>query len=141
MCVTAQWEALPPGQGFFLGELVYFVAQTGPLLTGERLYVDSCYATGSKDPKSIPRVDIITNYGCVHEHAVTQLFAVTGLSLHVLTDVLCFDFRLQLPDRQQQGGQQLPVPDERWQCVNILCGFIFLPSCLTSKIKTSPTTT
>ncbi|KAM8735718.1 uncharacterized protein AB9X84_024076 isoform 1-T1 [Acanthopagrus schlegelii] len=62
---NAQWEALPPGQGFFLGELVYFVAQTGPLLTGERLYVDSCYATGSKDPKSIPRVDIITNYGCL----------------------------------------------------------------------------
>lgn len=106
VCVTAQWEPLPPGLGFFLGELVYFVAQAGPLLAGERLYVDSCYATGSKDPNSMPRVDIITNYGCVQEHAVTQLFAVTGLSLHMSSLMCCallFDYSC-LTDSSREGS-------------------------------------
>ncbi|XP_069028092.1 uncharacterized protein [Embiotoca jacksoni] len=62
---NAQWEPLPRGRWLFLGEPVYFVAQAGAPLVGERLYVDSCYATSSKDPDSLPRVDIISNYGCM----------------------------------------------------------------------------
>ncbi|XP_077430922.1 uncharacterized protein LOC144057346 [Vanacampus margaritifer] len=62
---NAQWEPLSPGDSFVLGEPVNFLAQTGSILPGERLFVDSCYATHSKEPNSMPRVDIITNYGCM----------------------------------------------------------------------------
>ncbi|XP_047455007.1 uncharacterized protein LOC125016520 [Mugil cephalus] len=62
---NAQWEPVLPDQWFPLGEPVYFVAQAGFLLPGERLYVDACYATSSKDPEDTLRVDIITNYGCM----------------------------------------------------------------------------
>ncbi|XP_034052447.1 uncharacterized protein LOC117532940 isoform X2 [Gymnodraco acuticeps] len=62
---NAQGEPVPSGHWFFLGEPVYFVAQAAALFAGERLYVDSCYATSSSDPHSEHRADIITNYGCM----------------------------------------------------------------------------
>ncbi|XP_061677275.1 zona pellucida glycoprotein 3d tandem duplicate 1 isoform X2 [Syngnathoides biaculeatus] len=62
---NAQWEPLPRGHSFVLGELINFVAQTGSVLPGEKLFVDSCYVTHTKDPNSTPKVDIITNYGCM----------------------------------------------------------------------------
>ncbi|KAK1896235.1 Zona pellucida sperm-binding protein 3 [Dissostichus eleginoides] len=62
---NAQGEPVPSGHWFFLGEPVYFVAQAAALLAGERLYVDSCYATSSSDPHSVHRAEIITNYGCM----------------------------------------------------------------------------
>ncbi|XP_033957688.1 uncharacterized protein [Pseudochaenichthys georgianus] len=61
----AQGEPVPSGHWFFLGEPVYFVAQAAALFAGERLYVDSCYATSSSDPHSEHRAEIITNYGCM----------------------------------------------------------------------------
>ncbi|XP_072316853.1 uncharacterized protein [Eucyclogobius newberryi] len=62
---NSQWEVLSPEHEVILGEPVYFVAQTGTLLAGERLYVDSCHVSSSKDPSSSPRVDIISNHGCM----------------------------------------------------------------------------
>ncbi|KAF7226374.1 uncharacterized protein [Nothobranchius furzeri] len=62
---NADWRPIPSGHTFLLGEPLYFVAQVRTLMAGERLYVDSCYATSSEDPGSLPKVDIISNYGCM----------------------------------------------------------------------------
>ena len=82
--LIAQWEPVPSDHWFFLGEPVYFVAQTGALLAEERLYLDSCYATISRDPNSKPKVDIITNYGCVSsKNTVIQISSRIGLALYM----------------------------------------------------------
>ncbi|XP_057690891.1 zona pellucida glycoprotein 3d tandem duplicate 1 [Corythoichthys intestinalis] len=62
---NAQWEPLSADHSFVLGEPVNFVAQSGSLLPGEMLFVDSCHVTLSKDPMSRPKVDLITDYGCM----------------------------------------------------------------------------
>ncbi|RVE62275.1 hypothetical protein OJAV_G00155610 [Oryzias javanicus] len=62
---NAQWEPLPSGHTFLLGESVYFVARAGVLLPGEKLHVESCHATSSQDPTNSLEVDIINNSGCM----------------------------------------------------------------------------
>ncbi|KAM8871083.1 zona pellucida glycoprotein 3d tandem duplicate 1 [Spinachia spinachia] len=63
--LNAKGQPVPPDHWFYLGEPVYFVAQAEVLLAGETLYVNSCYATSSKDPNSTPKMDVISNYGCM----------------------------------------------------------------------------
>ncbi|XP_068590649.1 uncharacterized protein [Cebidichthys violaceus] len=62
---NAQGQPVSSDHWFYLGETMYFVARAKVLLAGERLYVDSCYATSSKEPNSLPKVDIIANNGCM----------------------------------------------------------------------------
>lgn len=86
--LKANWEPLPPGHTFLLGESVYFVARAGVLLAGEKLHVESCHATSSEDPTNSLEVDIINNSGFVtgtHFYRLTYQF-LTDLQayLHIL---------------------------------------------------------
>uniref|UniRef100_A0AAV2MG49 ZP domain-containing protein n=1 Tax=Knipowitschia caucasica TaxID=637954 RepID=A0AAV2MG49_KNICA len=66
---NSHWEAWPPGQELVLGEPVYLVARVRVVLPGETLYVDTCRVTSSEDPESSPRLDLITNHGCMTDSA------------------------------------------------------------------------
>lgn len=48
-----------------LGEPMYFEVSAAYISEDERIFVDSCYAAASTDPKSIPQHDVICNYGYV----------------------------------------------------------------------------
>lgn len=110
ICVlTDRWEPLPPGHWFSLGEPVYFLAHTGPLLTGERLYVDSCYATTSRDPHSMPKVDIIKNYGCVsRKNTVTHFYINWCVPLRALKFIcaLIFNYSCLTDSRREDSNSR-----------------------------------
>lgn len=101
LCLSAQWEPLPPGHRFFLGELVYFLAQAEFLLAGEMLHVDSCYATSSED-----KLDIITNYGCVKwaETVVSHLFLYWYLLISFVS-LFCV-FRCMMDSRREGSSSR-----------------------------------
>ncbi len=58
-----RWERLRRNGSFVLGEPMYFEVSAAYISEDERIFVDSCYATVSTDPKSIPQHDVIYNYG------------------------------------------------------------------------------
>lgn len=105
---------------YLLRYFVYFLVQVEVLMAGERLYVDLCYVTSSKDPNPMPRVDI-RDYGwvcCLQELSYTFLTVVGS------------------PHRQQNRRQTLPVPVRWAQCAQVLCGCLSLQRSFTNKMKT-----
>uniref|UniRef100_A0A8C5D7X2 Zona pellucida sperm-binding protein 3-like n=1 Tax=Gouania willdenowi TaxID=441366 RepID=A0A8C5D7X2_GOUWI len=92
---NAQWEAVPPGSSFLLGEQLYFIAQAGFLVSGERLYVDSCYASSSKDPNSLPKVHLITNYG--YEHVSYCIYTL----IFLINMFVCFGCSCMMDSRRE----------------------------------------
>ncbi|XP_056122183.1 zona pellucida glycoprotein 3d tandem duplicate 1 [Rhinichthys klamathensis goyatoka] len=62
-----RWERLEENVSFVLGEPMYFEVSAAHMSKDERIFVDSCYATASKDPKSIPQHNVICNYGCMED--------------------------------------------------------------------------
>ncbi|XP_023692899.1 zona pellucida sperm-binding protein 3-like isoform X2 [Paramormyrops kingsleyae] len=62
---NARWESPLANEGFVLGEPIYFEASTNFIAKNEQVFVNSCYASPSKKPASMPRVDVIKNFGCM----------------------------------------------------------------------------
>lgn len=62
-----RWERLEENGSFVLGEPMYFEVCAPHTSKNERIFVDSCYATASKDPKSTPQHTVISNYGCMED--------------------------------------------------------------------------
>uniref|UniRef100_A0A3B3DWQ8 Zona pellucida sperm-binding protein 3 n=1 Tax=Oryzias melastigma TaxID=30732 RepID=A0A3B3DWQ8_ORYME len=91
---NAQWEPLPSGHTFLLGESVHFVARAGVLLPGEKLHVESCHATSSQDPTDSLEVDIINNSGCmmdsVREGSRSQFISGGGSVVKFSVDAFLF---------------------------------------------------
>ncbi|XP_062394643.1 zona pellucida sperm-binding protein 3-like [Sardina pilchardus] len=63
--LNAQWEHLDAGEKYVLGEMMYFEASTQHLSKDQRVFVDSCHVTASQDSNSMPRLDVIRNFGCL----------------------------------------------------------------------------
>ncbi|XP_055066959.2 zona pellucida glycoprotein 3d tandem duplicate 1 [Misgurnus anguillicaudatus] len=62
-----RWEILGENESFMLGEPMYFEVSAARIFEEERVFVDSCYATSSKDPNSTPKHSVIHNYGCMED--------------------------------------------------------------------------
>ncbi|ROL41357.1 Zona pellucida sperm-binding protein 3 [Anabarilius grahami] len=58
-----RWESFEENGSFVLGEPMYFEVSAAHTSKDERIFVDSCYATASKDRNSTPQYNVISNYG------------------------------------------------------------------------------
>ncbi|XP_041963991.1 zona pellucida glycoprotein 3d tandem duplicate 1 [Alosa sapidissima] len=63
--LNAQWEHLDVGEKYVLGEPMYFEVSTQHLSKDQWVFVDSCHVTASQDSNSMPRQDVIRNFGCL----------------------------------------------------------------------------
>ncbi|KAJ8332068.1 hypothetical protein SKAU_G00429540 [Synaphobranchus kaupii] len=59
------WEKLGSTGSYMLGEPMYFEASTAFVSRMERVTVTACHVTVSKDANSMPRMDVIGNFGCM----------------------------------------------------------------------------
>ncbi|KAM3595128.1 uncharacterized protein V6R79_018515 [Siganus canaliculatus] len=59
------WSGPPKSQVYQLGDIVHFQVSAPRLPTGAKLYIDTCYATLSKDSDSFLKYIIIDNLGCM----------------------------------------------------------------------------
>ncbi|KAJ8287595.1 hypothetical protein COCON_G00002540 [Conger conger] len=59
------WERLGSTESYMLGAPMNFEASTTRLSRMDRVSVTTCHITVSKDPYSVPRMDVIENFGCM----------------------------------------------------------------------------
>ncbi|XP_041822243.1 zona pellucida sperm-binding protein 3-like [Chelmon rostratus] len=70
--VTENWQSQRPSSVYFLSDVMHIEAA---VLQGHhvplRVYVDSCVATVTPDPGSLPRYPFISNHGCLSDAKLT----------------------------------------------------------------------
>ncbi|KAJ8289728.1 hypothetical protein GJAV_G00004590 [Gymnothorax javanicus] len=60
-----RWERLGSTESFVLGGHMNFEASAPIVSRTERVSVTACHVTASKDPHSMPQMNVIENYGCM----------------------------------------------------------------------------
>ncbi|XP_067352714.1 zona pellucida sperm-binding protein 3 [Channa argus] len=72
--LKAKGNEIPVGQGFTMGEPMYFEAKPpdNSASGSQRTYINYCFMTTSPDPTSSPKYTVIDNQGCMIDSNVTD---------------------------------------------------------------------
>ncbi|XP_071329992.1 zona pellucida sperm-binding protein 3-like [Trachinotus anak] len=119
---------MPPGD-FYLGDLLHLEASySGPDAGQRQLFIDSCVATLTPDPTSVPRYYFIENHGCVtdaKEAGSNTLFKPRTRIDSLQLQLDAFLFQLD-PRNSIFFTCQLKATSEIWRSspVNKACNYI-----------------
>uniref|UniRef100_A0A3P8Z5L3 Zona pellucida sperm-binding protein 3 n=1 Tax=Esox lucius TaxID=8010 RepID=A0A3P8Z5L3_ESOLU len=98
---NAEWKHLSSEESYMLGEQMYFEAYAAFVPQSQRVFVDSCFITPFKEPNTIPRFEVIHNFGCMvdskREGSRSQFFSREENFLLFTVDAFLFP---QITDKQ-----------------------------------------
>ncbi|XP_063055548.1 zona pellucida glycoprotein 3d tandem duplicate 1 [Engraulis encrasicolus] len=63
--LNEKWEPRDSGEEYVLGEVMNFEVSAQHIAKDQQVFVNTCHVTASEDPNSMPRQDLISNFGCL----------------------------------------------------------------------------